>query len=184
MSALLTMFLTKTNLASTTGDNMYLLLGVILMCASAVVGFAVSHGYKKHYTFLNDFYKFLEHLESNCAFRMDSIKTVLAGQKTAYNSEFNQFLSEFEANLAQKDDFFNKWKAEQKTLDAQEAKFIGEFCSELGRLDCESQLGAIKNAKKDFEPMLASALAVVNKKGMLATKLGLILGIALLIIVL
>lgn len=163
---------------------MNFLLGVAVLVGSVVLGFAISCGYKKSHSLLDDFYKFLEYLEGNCAFLQDSVKKILSTKRGAYGSDFNELLQGLATNLDDKERFLGEWQAKQKLVTSEQAQFIVEFFMQLGRLDCDSQITAIKNAKSNFLVHLQKSMQKTTEKSLLSTKLGVICGIALFIIVL
>lgn len=160
------------------------LIGAMLMILSTLVGYATAHAYKKSYTFINDFCSFLQFLESNCAFLQDSLKNILENCKAMYNTDFNAFLTGLYQNLDSKEEYLNNWKNSQKIISKDEATKICDFFSQFGRLDCDTQISAIKSSAENFAKVKQVWGEKVNKKGSLTTKLGLVCGVALFIIVL
>ncbi len=161
---------------------MNFLIGLGLLFAATLGGFAISNGYKRRLNFLNDMDSFLGYMQGNCAFLQDSIKRVLVTQKAAYGDDFNKFLSEMLDNLDKREAFLGEWQTTQKIISSDEAKFVVEFFSNLGKLDSFTQIDAIKNAKSSFEEKLQKSKELVNTKGTMSVKLGIIMGIGLFII--
>ena len=162
---------------------MNLLLGFVLLIGSTVLGFAFRGGLKKTLRFNQDFYNFLKSLESNCAFRQDTIKVLLASQKECYGADFNAFLAELEKNLDNKE-FLAQWQGEQKVTSPDVAREIANFLNSFGKLDCEAQINAIKDTRNNFEILLDKSRQKENIASPIYSKLGIICGIALFIIVL
>ena len=158
------------------------LIGLGLLFVASLGGFAIANGYKRRLRFLNDMDSFLGYMQSNCAFLQDSIKRVLVMQKEAYGDDFNKFLGEMLDNLDKRDAFLDKWRSAQNLISIDEAKFVVEFFSNLGKLDSLTQVGAIKSAKDSFQEMLQKAKQLVNTKGTMSVKLGIIIGIGLFIV--
>ncbi len=162
---------------------MNFVIGLALLMISSFLGFALASGYKRRLKFLCDMDNFLMFLQGNCAFMQDSFLKVLSSQKSTYGQDFNQFLNNLDKNLNNREKFLGDWQNTQKIISKDEAKFIAEFLLNFGKLDSISQIEEIKSAKQNFTGKLQSASKLVGTKGTMATKLGIILGIGLFIIV-
>lgn len=161
---------------------MNILLGLVLLATASLSGFAFANGYKRRLNFLSDMDNFLLFLRGNCAFLQDSIQKILDTQKTAYSADFNKFLSDLNAHLNKREEFFIEWQNSQKLISKDEAKFIAEFFLNFGKLDSLGQIEVIENAKQTLEEKLQKSKQLVSVKGVMSVKLGVILGIGLFII--
>lgn len=162
---------------------MNFVIGLALLLLASLFGIGIANGYKRRLKFLCDMDSFLLFLQGNCAFLQDSFRKVLTSQKSVYGIDFNQFLSDLETNLDKRDKYLSEWQSTQKIISKDEAKFIAEVLLNFGKLDSSSQIEELKNAKRNWNEKIQSARVLTNSKGTMATKLGIILGIGLFIIV-
>jgi len=161
---------------------MSLCIGIILLVLSSGVGVSIANGYKRRSKFLNDFDSFLQIMLSNCSFLQEPLKRVLETNKGRFGRDFDAFLADFYKNLDTKEEFLFDWRKTQRIVSVDEASFVEGILSSVGRLDCFSQIDEIKNAKETLKEKLKNACEIVKTKGIMSTKLGIIVGTGLFII--
>lgn len=161
---------------------MNFLISFVLLIVATLIGFAFASGYRRRLRFLQNMDSFLQSMLSNCCFLQDSVKRVLDNQKGTYGADFNHFLSELNDNLDKRDVFLLKWQNTQKIISDDEAKFVVDFFLNLGKVDSFTQVDDIKNSKQTLQEKLQDSKQLVNSKGTMSIKLGIVMGIGLFII--
>lgn len=161
---------------------MNFLLGLVGMLGAIILGVAMSSGYKRRLNFLSDMSAFLQVMQNNCSFLQNSVRQVLVEHKEGVGEDFGKFLGELETNLDKRDEFLTKWQSTQKIISKDEAEFVANFFSNIGKLDSFAQIDAIKNSQSVFEEKLQKAKNLVSTRGMLSVKLSIVVGIGVFII--
>lgn len=161
-----------------------LVFGGVLCFISTYVGITVKQYYDKRYHYLRDFREFAIALEDNLTYAKDNIATVadkyLQNNKGGFAKcleEYSEEIKHGNKNGETTDGIFNA-----KYLKKGERNFIREFFRTLGTLDYDSQLSRIKLTLKESEHLLEKALKDSKTTGVMFSKLGLLIGIALMII--
>ena len=161
-----------------------LVFGGVLCFISTYVGINVKQYYDKRYYYLRDFREFAIALEDNLTYAKDNIATVadkyLQNNKGGFAKcleEYSEEIKHGNKNNETTDGIFNA-----KYLKKGERNFIREFFRTLGTLDYDSQLSRIKLTLKESEHLSEKALKDSKTTGVMFSKLGLLIGIALMII--
>ena len=158
------------------------LLGLCLLGVGIFAGSKFSYKYKKHLYFLQDFYNFLDYTQNNVNFLQDNIKCIISSKQDMYHSEFNDFLDKLQKDLSKSniyiDDLINNG-----AIKNDEKQYLIKFFNEFGRLDVETQIASISQIKLGLDIYLKEAQEKDRKFGVLYKKLGIMCGLAMLVIV-
>ena len=160
-----------------------MVLGLILCGLCVLVGIGIANSYKRKFTFINDFYAFLNYVELNLNFLQDNFYELLENKKTSFNTEFNGFLQDFPESFDKRKEYILNFNNDKKLLKQEELDCFLNFFMQFGRLDCYSQLENIKQSKQLVEEIVKRTKEESAKKGDLSKKLGLMCGLAVFIIV-
>ena len=160
-----------------------ILLGTLLFIICALVGFRVASKYHKKLVFIQDFKTFLDFFETNIMFTQNEISTLLNEKKTAFHNEFNLFLDGYQKNLTNIKTYLDEWTSKQNLVDKDTAELISNFMQGLGRIDSTAQLEAIRQTKESLNTHLDKTREE-QKKGAMSSRLGVMAGLALFIVVL
>lgn len=161
-----------------------LVFGGVLCFISTYVGITVKQYYDKRYYYLRDFREFAIALEDNLTYAKDNISTVADKYLQNNKGGFAKCLEEYsnEIKHSTKNDETTDGIFNAKYLKKGERNFIKDFFRTLGTLDYESQLSRIKLTLKESEHLSDKALKDSKTTGVMFSKLGLLIGIALMII--
>ncbi|MBO5394387.1 MAG: stage III sporulation protein AB [Clostridia bacterium] len=162
---------------------MKILLIVVLFFASLFVGYAFSKKYRKRQQFFEAFVMLCQKFDVEINFSKERIKNIFLNLDESHKARllgidrnYISFLDQ-EAELSKELLFksISFLKEEEKDL-----LFI--FFKSLGRSDLESQSKEIKNYLTRFEGLTQSAQQDNKKYGSLSVKLGLIVGLFIVIL--
>ena len=160
----------------------WILMAILLACC-LLAGHLYSNRYKKRVDFFNSLIYFAQKLDVEINFSRERLKKLV-----------EDFDSKPKANLQGIDSAFIKYLSDGGDLTAEslfgnkglikkeEKEIVTMFFKNLGRSDVENQTKEIKNSIERFEKLQSDAIAEYKKFGKLGVKLGIIAGLALVII--
>lgn len=161
-----------------------LVFGGVLCFISTYVGITVKQYYDKRYAYIRDFKEFLIALQDNITYAKDDVTLVadkyLANTKGAFAKSLEEYTAAIKNNT--KNEVLSNGIFSVKYLKKGEREFVKDFFATLGTLDYDSQLAKIKLTLKESEHLEEKALKDSKTTGVMFSKLGLLLGIALMII--
>ncbi len=159
------------------------ILMVILFAGCLLVGYLYSNKYKKRVDFFNSLIYFAQKLDVEINFSRERLKKLVENfdEKAKSNLQgidisFLKYLNEG-GDLTAESLFKNKG-----LIKKEEKEVVTMFFKNLGRSDVENQTKEIKNSIERFEKLQNDALMEYKKFGKLGIKLGIIAGLALVII--
>ncbi|MDE5990766.1 MAG: stage III sporulation protein AB [Clostridia bacterium] len=160
-----------------------LAIGGILCFISTYLGITGKRYYDKRYRYLSDFNDFLLALIDGISYSKDRLseisKKYLASTKGLFGKNLNEFLYLIESS--QEEDKIAKC-FDCKYLKRADKEYFKEFFLTLGKLDYDTQISRLNLSKAEIEKMLSKAEKDCKSTGNLFSKLGLLLGIAIMII--
>lgn len=162
---------------------MNVIIGGLLLAVSTFVGLKIADSYRKKLLFAQDFVGLLDLIETNILFMQDDLKKFLESKKDNFHKEFKAFLENFINNLNDSSVCLDNWKKEQNITSQETAELLVNFMKGLGRNDSTTQLQIIEQTKSILQKHLTQAQSE-QKKGHLYSRLGIMGGLALFIIVL
>ncbi len=161
-----------------------LVFGGVLCFISTYVGITVKQYYDKRYSYIKDFKEFSIALQDNITYAKDDVALVaeryLVNAKGAFAKSLNEYTCAIKNNA--KSEALSNGIFNAKYLKKGEREFIKDFFATLGTLDYDSQLAKIKLTLKESEHLEEKALKDSKTTGVMFSKLGLLLGIAVMII--
>ncbi|MDE5549172.1 MAG: stage III sporulation protein AB [Clostridia bacterium] len=158
-------------------------IGGILCFICAYLGIVGKKYYDKRYKYLADFNDFLLALIDGISYSKDRLPEIsrkfLASTKGAFAKNLSEYLSLIEMGQ-------DKEKIEKcfdcKYLKKGDKEYFKDFFLSLGKVDYDTQMSKLNLSKSEMEKMLAKAERDCKSTGNLFAKLGLLLGIAIMII--
>lgn len=162
---------------------MNFIIGGILLFICAFCGLRVADSYRKKLYFAQDFGLLLDLIETNLLFMQDDLKNFLESKKDGFHKDFSAFLDGFTQNLSDSSLYLQTWVAEERVTTKECAELLANFMQSLGRNDSATQLQTIKQTREILQAQLLK-IQEEQKKGHLYSRLGVMGGLALFIIVL
>ena len=155
---------------------------IIGCCASFLIWFRSKKFYDR-LKFFEDFKNFLDNLNINFSFLQDELPKVIEN----YNNltQFGILISSFKNYLQNMnvDSFLIEIKA-IPNLKNEEQEKISDFFCQLGRSDVNTQKTLISSTKSYVENVVNCCREEVNKKATLIQKLGVVVGLVVVIMLL
>ena len=156
---------------------------IVLVSLCWYVGFGFSKYYGNRSEFFKEFVFFLNKVSLNINFSKDKLKTILTDYKTS-SKELSLILKNFLGCLEQKNLSEKQLFNGCKLLKQEEKSTLLSFFQSLGHFDLVGQTKHLENFAKDFELRQKQAEEEKNKYAPLFTKLGLIVGVIISLILL
>ena len=153
---------------------MRLLLGVGLLLLSAFIGYVLSNKYYYRRIFFDDFVAFNNKLKQNISFKQTTLIKFIKEQKE--QSDFYLSLNKF---ICEKDENINL-----SYLQADEINYFCEYMKSLGKDDAKTQIKFIDNINCKIIEIQKNVSEDEKKYKSLYIKLGILIGLILLILVL
>lgn len=163
-----------------------LIAGGILFIVSTYIGMVIRKHYKKRRDFFRDFDEFLTMLENEVSFLKTPLKTIISNFSAEKKGEFVKFLEGYSTLMDSGTPLTYdniKKKAGLGFLKQPEADYVFQFFTGLGKTDAKTQLLEIKKTMAKNSDCLAKAEKDFKNNGALAYKLGILLGLAVMIFV-
>ncbi len=160
-----------------------LAIGGILCFISAYLGIIGKSYYDKRYRYLSDFNDFLLLLIDGISYAKDRLpeitKKYIASSKGEFSRNLNNYIVVIEST--QEKEKISKC-FDSKYLKKIDKAYLSEFFTALGKFDYDTQLSRLNLCKAEMEKTLIKAEKDCKSTGNLLSKLGLLLGIAIMII--
>lgn len=160
-----------------------LAIGGILCFISTYLGITGKSYYDKRYKYLADFNEFLLALIDGISYSKDKLQEIskkyLASAKGAFGKNLSEYLSLIESGA---DGEKISKCFDCKYLKKCDKEYFKEFFLTLGKLDYDTQISRLNLSKAEMQKMLSKAEKDCKSTGNLLSKLGLLLGIAIMII--
>lgn len=161
-----------------------LVIGGILCFISTYLGIVGKQYYDKRFRFLRDFVSFLINLSDNLTYTKDNLPYVIDKYAEQNKGAFCEALNKYKNYLIE-----GKNSAEEikevfgyKYLKKGEKSYLAEFFVTLGKMDYDSQVAKLNLAKTQAEKMRDKAENDSKTTGTVLSKLGLLLGISIMLI--
>jgi stage III sporulation protein AB len=155
-------------------------LCLTLLVFTSSVGYAFSSKYRKRKLFFSQFYDFNQKFLQELSYSKRPIKEFL--QIYPFKGEFLLLLEEYRQKIG-RDNFFNEYFSENTFLSFEEEKWIIEYFEQLGKGDSESQKTTFLNRSKDLEIFKKRSEDEYKKYAELYVKLGVLVGLAIIIVI-
>lgn len=156
----------------------------ILCFISAYLGIAGKNYYDKRCKYLKDFGDFLSSLRDGISFAKDKLPQIgqkfISGGKGAFYADLGDYLSLAESGNPSQEQV--KKCFDSKYLSKSDKVLLNEFFSELGKFDYDTQVSRLDMTASQLKKTLEKAEKERRTTGNLLPKLGLVLGIAIMII--
>ncbi|MGI5841706.1 MAG: stage III sporulation protein AB [Christensenellales bacterium] len=162
---------------------MKLVMILVLVVACTYVGRGFSNHYVLRHSFFNELLMFFNKLNLDINFSREKLKPIIASY-TSQSKELSIILKNFLEAIEEKKVDENKLFSGTRLLTQDEKNTLLAFFSSLGRFDLLGQTNQINNFVKQFETTIKQTSADKEKYGTLFTKLGLIIGVVISLILL
>ena len=160
-----------------------LAIGGILCFISAYLGIVGKSYYDKRYKYLADFNDFLLALIDGISYSKDRLPEISKKYLSSSKGQFAKNLSEY-LNIIETSPNDEKLVKcfDCKYLKKGDKEYFKDFFLTLGKLDYDTQMSRLNLSKAEIQKMLTKAEKDCKSTGNLLSKLGLLLGIAIMII--
>lgn len=154
-------------------------LGAILCLCLGYIGIAIKGVYKARVRYFEDYCSFLDELIEEISFYKSPIGKFVESVTEYKRKEFRHTLMGYKCSVGENKEFV----LESPILKKRDAEIIQNCFNSIGRTDSATQIFNLKNSKIHAEEMLKRANADLKSKGELYGKLGILFGIAVMILV-
>lgn len=161
-----------------------LILGGILCFISTYIGITGKLYYDKRYRFLKDFVAFLQDLKDNMVYSKDNLISIAAKFVQQNKGDICKALVLYKEILAKGENTEKNIKDifDYKYLKKGERAFVNEFFLTLGTLDYDNQIAKVNLTMVQAEKLRDKAEKDSKTTGAVLSKLGLLAGIAIMLI--
>lgn len=149
-----------------------LLLCVLVITCSSYIGWGIQNYYKSRIVFYENIDNFLHYLSNNINFYKDSINAILKEYvETSSDSKHlkNIISSYLKGNM----------NCEAVIIKKEEKQLVKNIFSHLGKSDSENQIAGFANFSTQVQLLAEKCRQDYEKEGKIATKLGILFGLAL-----
>lgn len=161
-----------------------IIAGGILFVCFAYIGYGIERAYKKRYNFLNSFADYFASLENGISYLKSDLAELthsyVAGAKGDCVVALQGFCALLDRGSYTKDDCESLIKT--RLVTAYERHTIAEALFSLGKCDYDTQLAQLAKYRTMLSPMVQTAQTNCKKSGALAFKLGILAGLAALLL--
>lgn len=161
-----------------------LILGAALFVCCGYAGYGISAHYRKRYNLLVGINGYIDALENGISFLQNTSEELTKGyigeKKDDCSAILNRYLNLLGKGTFSKDDCFAAVKTH--LLSGYERQILADMLFSLGKSDLDTQLSELKKYRALFAPVTESAKQNHKKYGTLAFKLGILAGLAALLI--
>ncbi len=162
-----------------------LLVGALLFVCCGYVGYGISAHYRKRCNLLVSALGYLDHLENGVSYLQNTLGELTLSYCQGKKDEFCKILKKYsgllEGGYVMKEDCIAA--AKSRYLTAYEQSLVAEMLFSLGKSDLDTQLSDIKKYRAAFSPIEDAAKSNQKKYGTLAFKLGILSGLAAMLVV-
>lgn len=158
-----------------------IIAGSMLFIASSYIGMQVKRHYAKRKQYIADLLEFIEHYENQISYLKTPLNEIIAKYCDNKKGEIVKMLHRLI-------EYLNNKKLGEETLQSSllsrgENQAIMSYFLAIGASNMANELNKIKSIKGVIISMLGKSREQYNKNGLLAYKLGVLIGIALMLIV-
>lgn len=149
-----------------------LILSILVISCSSYIGWGIQNYYKNRIIFYENLDNFLHYLMNNINFYKDSVTTILKDYlKTANDSRYlkNLINSYLNGNV----------DCDLLIIKKDERQLVKNIFNHLGKSDCENQIAGLTNFSAQAQFLIKKSRNDYEKEGKIATKLGILFGVAL-----
>jgi stage III sporulation protein AB len=168
------------------GEIISIIAGGILFLVSAYVGMAIKHHYKKRRDFFIACLEFIDVLTDEISFLKTPLPDIILRFKEGKKGEFISLLNTYNGLIAEgkpTDAAALNKSFQLHFLNTLEKEALITFFATLGKTDAQTQLLGLKNHRAKTEVNVKASEAKYKTTGLLAYKLGVLIGIAVMIFV-
>ena len=155
-------------------------LGAILFVCSGYVGYAVGAHYRKRSNLFVGITAYVDSLEKGMSFLQSTLgeltENFVSDKKDDLARILNAYLSLLKSGSVSKEDCKNATKT--RLLNGYEQGLLAEMLFSLGKSDLDTQLAELARYKALFAPITETARQNYKKYGALSFKLGILAGLA------
>ena len=155
------------------------ILGGAAIIICTVIAYKLSEKFRLRQKFYNDFYLFNKRMCDEMSFTRNSLLSVLASFDA--QTPFQRLLNEYRRSLTERTPFSC---AEIWFLKEEEKRLTEEYFAALGKTDARTQMNFLKTYDANLKTSADAALSDKKKYVAMYIKLGLLTGIAVLILIL
>lgn len=145
---------------------------LIMFAGVSYIGIELGSNYSKKEKFFSELNMFCNMLINNIKFNKNKISVVINDNINNYSSDLKEYLSCFLNDKLNDLSFINKYQNQK----------IREFFLGLGSFDTSNEINYINNYKILFEEFLSNSKEENKKYGALYSKLGIMVGLILVIL--
>lgn len=161
---------------------MKIFFGTLICFILGFIGIKMSSFYRKKYNFIKDWKKLNEELEIQISFNKKSLQEII-DTFSAKSEDFSNILDNYKEYISNtKDDDFLIHKIEKNLFYKKYKSSLTDYFLTLGKIDYLSQLKLLQNYNKILDDYLNEATKELKSKGGLYSKIGLLIGIMIMII--
>ena len=147
---------------------------IAILCGSVYLGFSFSKYYKDKLLFYNELNYFCDILENEITFHKNTISEIIKKNLDSFKGVLKNSLVNY---------FIDKKPYKNiSIITEKENAFIQKFFSSLGKFDSDGELANIKNYKLEVKKYIGNSEEDNKKIGSAGTKLGIIFGLLLCIV--
>ena len=142
---------------------------LLVLLGLTFIGYSYSKKFKQKLSFYKDLNNFCNVLENQIKFSKNTLTKIVVSNTQIYGADFNQMLT----------NYFTLHKPFENLLflNERENAFIANFLNSLGKLDASGEVNNIKNYNSEVIRQLEGANDEYQKFGTMVTKLEIIAGL-------
>lgn len=163
-----------------------LFFAAVIVCGCSYIGIVLSRRYRKREQVFSDTAVFIDGCKSRIGFQQLPLKDILREAAEGYTSELAPMLAQFYDLLANSE-FVNydllSERIKCSCLTKEEVKLYVQFFDSLGKSDVASQLNSLEEFKSAFSKKHDAAADEKRRFGSMYTKLGVLTGLGLAVLV-
>ena len=160
------------------------MIGSALFVCFGYAGYAIGAHYKKRYCFFVALNEYVSALENGISYLQTTLgeltSSFLEGKKGAFADVLGKYSEALAKGAVKKEDCREAVKT--RLLTGYEQGILAEMLYSLGKSDVDTQLAGLAKYKAVFAPITDAACQNQKKYGTLAFKLGILAGLAALLI--
>lgn len=161
-----------------------LLIGAVLFVGCGYIGFCVNGYYRKRADIFKDVLGYTDSLEKGISYLQSTLGELTDGYASDKKGEFGEMLRKYSSLL--RGGAFSKIQCSEavrsRFLNAYERNALCEMFFSLGKSDLDTQLAELAKYRALFSPIAENASQKYKKYGALSLKLGILAGLAALLI--
>ena len=156
------------------------LLCIAILAFTSGVGYFLASKYRQRKVFFTQFYEFNERFLREISYSKRPIREFIVSN--AYKGDFSELLKNYLSVLGKEDELLNIF-SEISYINQEEIKTAIDYFRSLGKGDSESQKNYFSNAKELIGEYKKKSETEYKKYADLYVKLGVLIGLAIIIII-